>query len=630
MRALHATIVGRDVEDDLETGTDRHLRGRRRAALGAHPRAHRRGLRGPRGGRRAPGGAGVLRRAAGPARARRRPARRRRARRLPGAARARRRCAGDLPHGPRPADRPALGLPCRRRRLPDQAVRARRAARAHPRAAQAPARRRRGRTAGARSRAARTPGGRALHSADADRVPAARGAGRTARRGGAPARARVRRLAGWRDRPREHARRVHHPAAAQAARGRGGERDRDHARRRVRAAVSLRTRVTLSTIAVLGAGLAIISIALNLLLAGRLSADASSVLATRAATLDSLDDAALDQPAWIFDAQGRAIQRSPASPRLMRAVDALGRVDRATERNPTEHVRLLARPIDGAGVVVVGVSMDPYRHTERLAIAFTVILDAFVLIAGALVAPRAVGAALRPVAEMTERAAEWSEHDLHRRFEVGPPRDELTALAATLNGLLGRLDAALRHEQRFSAEMAHELRTPLAGVRAEAELALRSGTAPREALEAVLAGTERMETVIDTLLAAARSDHVRGSSDAVAAARRAAEPHGAGVHAQQEPMTVGAGEDVVAGALQPLLENAVRHAAHEVDVRVSRGQGDVVIAVLDDGSGIAPGDAQRIFEPGVSDAGGAGLGLPLARRLARAAGGDVVAIPQQG
>jgi signal transduction histidine kinase len=87
---------------------------------------------------------------------------------------------------------------------------------------------------------------------------------------------------------------------------------------------------------------------------------------------------------------------------------------------------------------------------------------------------------------------------------------------------------------------------------------------------------------------------------------------------------------VVAGALQPLLENAARHAAHDVEIRLSRDNGHVVIAVLDDGAGIAPGDAERIFEPGVSAAGSAGLGLPLARRLARAAGGDVVAIPQHG
>ena len=408
--------------------------------------------------------------------------------------------------------------------------------------------------------------------------------------------------------------------------------------------MSLRNRVTLGTVAVLGAGLAIISIALNLLLVSRLSADASDLLANRAdaqaSTLEvrdgqlrvreSANDAALDEHAWVFDGRGRALEQSPASPRLAGAVRALARATRPTEVNPTEHVRLLARPVDDAGVVVVGVSMDPYRHTERLAAGFTVVLDVFVLLAGALVARRAVGAALRPVAQMTERAAEWSENDLHRRFALGPPRDELTALASTLDGLLGRIDAALRHEQRFSAEMAHELRTPLAGVRAEAELALRTGRAPREALESVLAGTERMEAVIETLLAAARSDAVRGSSDAVAAARHAAEAHGATVHAPPEPLTVGAGEDVVSAALQPLLENAARHAAHEVEIRLSRENGGVVIAVLDDGAGIAAGDAERIFEPGVSKAGSAGLGLPLARRLARAAGGDVVAVPQRG
>src|SRR4029079_6118700 len=111
---------------------------------------------------------------------------------------------------------------------------------------------------------------------------------------------------------------------------------------------------------------------------------------------------------------------------------------------------------------------------EPPAIPCTVILARFVLRAGALAARRAVGAALRPVAEMTERAAHWSENDLHRRFGLGPPRDELTALAAQLDRLLRRIHPDLRHEQRFSAEMAHELRTPLAGVRAEAELALRT------------------------------------------------------------------------------------------------------------------------------------------------------------
>jgi two-component system, OmpR family, sensor kinase len=184
--------------------------------------------------------------------------------------------------------------------------------------------------------------------------------------------------------------------------------------------MSLRNRVTLGTLAVLGAGLAILSLALNVLLVNRLSADASAVLANRAdavvATLDTSghrirlreapDDASLDQHAWIFAAGGRPLARPLVSARLSRAVEALARVREPEQTNPTEHIRLLARPVGDAGVVVVvGVSMDPYRHTERLAIAGTVVLDLFVLLAGALVARRAVGAALRPVAHMTTTAA---------------------------------------------------------------------------------------------------------------------------------------------------------------------------------------------------------------------------------
>jgi signal transduction histidine kinase len=229
---------------------------------------------------------------------------------------------------------------------------------------------------------------------------------------------------------------------------------------------------------------------------------------------------------------------------------------------------------------------------------------------------------------MTAQAARWGERDLHQRFGLGPPRDELTGLAATLDGLLGRLDAALRHEQRFSAEVAHELRTPLSGVRGEAELALRGQRTDAElrvALERVLVGTERMAAVIDTLLAAARNDASGppGSSDAAAAVRQLAGPR-IEIVAPAGAVTVGADQDLVTAALQPLLENALRHAERDVRVELRRSGAEVIIAVSDDGPGVAPEDAERIFAPGVSDAGGAGLGLALSRRLARAAGGEVV------
>jgi signal transduction histidine kinase len=241
---------------------------------------------------------------------------------------------------------------------------------------------------------------------------------------------------------------------------------------------------------------------------------------------------------------------------------------------------------------------------------------------------------------MTKQAAEWSEHDLDRRFDLGPPHDELTALSATLDGLLARVSSSLRHEQRFSAEVAHELRTPLAGVRGEAELALHAHDTPpevRAALEQILAGTERMEAVIDTLLAAARADarSVPGAADAEGAARAAVGAveqvaHSAGVQlrvkAPPDAPTVGADADLVAQALHPLLDNAVRHARGAVTVAISSDRAEVVFSVEDDGDGIGDANAEALFEPGASGAGGAGLGLALARRLARSCGGDVSAV----
>ena len=95
---------------------------------------------------------------------------------------------------------------------------------------------------------------------------------------------------------------------------------------------------------------------------------------------------------------------------------------------------------------------------------------------------------------MTEDAASWSEHDLDRRFDLGEPYDELTRLAATLDGLLERIAASLRHEQRFTAELSHELRTPLARI----ERRGRAGAAPRAHARASTAPRSRRSTATST------------------------------------------------------------------------------------------------------------------------------------
>jgi signal transduction histidine kinase len=422
--------------------------------------------------------------------------------------------------------------------------------------------------------------------------------------------------------------------------------------------LDLRDRVTLATALVLALGLAVLTLGVSLLLSHQLDQDLSARLSERAdaqlalvsvergrvVVRDAADDGALDEQAWVF-AGGRVVRRPPAVRELQRAADTLANVTRATERSTGEHVRLRAEPVYAAdrrrriGTVVVGASLVPYEHTEQIALLGTVLLDVFVLGAGALLARRAVGKALQPVAEMTRHAAEWSEHDLARRFNLGAPHDELTALSATLDQLLARIGASLRHEQRFSAEMAHELRTPLSGVRGEAELALRAPATPadvREALRRILRGTERMARVIDTLLTVARSDAEpnRGSSDARAGTARAVDAltpaaDRAGVTLAfappAAPLHVATDEDAVAQALQPLLENAIRHASTTIAVTIARENAHVAISVNDDGPGLDDTPDEELFEPGRSSVGSAGLGLPLARRVARACEGEVTA-----
>ncbi len=418
----------------------------------------------------------------------------------------------------------------------------------------------------------------------------------------------------------------------------------------------VRDRVTLASIAVLAVGLAVLSVATNLLLSDRLNADASALLRERTnaqlATLETrgahlrarrTDDSALDRQSWAYE-NGRVIERPDAAgARLQRTADSLSLVTRPVERDIGEHTRLRATPVYAAGhrrvgTVVVGISLDPYEHSERIARIATLALDVLVLLLGALVARRAVGAALRPVGRMARDAAEWSEHDLDRRFDLGPPRDEITALAATLDELIGRVDAAMRHEQRFSSEMAHELRTPLSGLRAEAELALRDPGLPasaRESLEAILAASDRMASAIEILLMSARAQGAHGSSDPLLAVndvadalRPAAAARTVKLAIDQPPraLRVGADRAIVAQALAPLLDNAISHADARVTVSMSQRDGRVAIGITDDGPGLPGEQEEAVFEPGASTRGGAGLGLPLARRLARSCGGDVVAV----
>jgi signal transduction histidine kinase len=335
----------------------------------------------------------------------------------------------------------------------------------------------------------------------------------------------------------------------------------------------------------------------------------------------------------------RVVERPAGISReLDRAAVALGRARRRVERGGPNRTRLLAVPVSArgaarpSGAVVVALSVRPLERLEQEVLVGSIVVAVLILLAGGLAIRSAVDGALRPVAQMTASAEAWGAHDLDRRFALGPPRDELTGLAATLDHLLARIAASRRHEQRFASETAHELRTPLAGLRARAELALgaRGPDADAErqaALRAVIERADALDRTIDALLALARQelDPATGAVDLSAVAAQFSDVE---VVAPAGLARAEGEADIVHRALAPLVDNARRHARSRVWIELSAAGGHVRAAVRDDGPGLDPELGDRAFDPGVRGLGhgpaGAGLGLPLARRLARSCGGDVV------
>lgn len=421
--------------------------------------------------------------------------------------------------------------------------------------------------------------------------------------------------------------------------------------------LAIRTRLLGVVLLATAVALAVLVTAFNVVLRRTNDGDATSVAQARAAavlstlevvdghiqTHEAPDDAATDAAVWVFDGaqlvegpQGSTPARDAAA-----AAVAAGSPAVADGAGP---IRLASVDVTSGqqtvGAVVAGVPLGPYRATTRAALVGSVLLAIALLVVIALLAAWTLRRALRPVHEMTRLASDWSERDLDRRFAQGPPRDELTELAATLDTLLARLAASLQREQRFSAELAHELRTPLSRIIAQCELALLDGTGEgdaEDAFRAIARSADAMRRTTDVLVAAARhgAGHRRGVTDAaalLAELARRAEP-GLAARALElttlvaTPSRIGIDADLAARIVEPVMDNAVRHAAHRVSVTASAEAGHTVIVVEDDGPGIADGERELIFEPGTRGAGttgtGAGLGLALARRLAADVAGTV-------
>ncbi len=251
-----------------------------------------------------------------------------------------------------------------------------------------------------------------------------------------------------------------------------------------------------------------------------------------------------------------------------------------------------------------------------------------------------VGRTLRPVELITAALAGAAAGDPGHRVPVPAHHDEIRYLATVVNDTLEQQESALRRERRFAAEASHDLRTPIAGARLRLEEALMDPAAvdwPSLAKD-LLNDVERQQAIAEDILTLARLDPERSSqrertdlADLVRSELRRRLPGRVPVHTDLRPGVFVECERVLLGRLLTnLVDNAQRHAATAVTVAVRAEDGTAVLAVMDDGAGIAPEHREIVFErfarlpeSRALDPKGTGLGLPICREIAHAHQGSL-------
>lgn len=253
-----------------------------------------------------------------------------------------------------------------------------------------------------------------------------------------------------------------------------------------------------------------------------------------------------------------------------------------------------------------------------------------------------VGRTLRPVEAIRSEVASIGSEDLGRRVPAPGTGDEIDRLAATMNQMLERLETSIGRQQRFVADASHELRIPITRLRSELELMLWSGPGDADwpGLTSLLEETVSMQAIVEDLLYLARLDastDVQMSPvdlDDIVLEQVSRKDTVEDVEVRLEGLSavlVHGDKSQLSRALRNLLYNAQRHATSTVWVSLSESNGEAILSVRDDGTGVPVDAAARIFErfgrideARSADAGGTGLGLAIARDIIERHGGRLV------
>ena len=357
--------------------------------------------------------------------------------------------------------------------------------------------------------------------------------------------------------------------------------------------------------------------------------------------------------AELLGSDGRVIESTPplgsvsllSRGELAAAKRAATYTDRSAVPGLDEPARLLAVPLRKNGrrlVLVVGATRENRAETLHALGTELLIAGPIALLLATLAGYALAGAALRPVDAMRREAAAISAERPGERLSVPPTRDELERLGETLNEMLGRLERALERERGFVAEAGHELRTPLALLRAELDLALRHADSEEELRAAVRAAseeTDRLAQLADGLLLMASSDEgelrlrreTLSASDLLASVRNRFLWRSEDAERRLE-LEAPDGFRIVGDrlrleqALGNLVDNALRHGDGTVRVSARPANGGAELHVTDEGSGFPEDFLDQAFDrftraDGSRGSDGAGLGLAIVDAIATAHGG---------
>ena len=354
------------------------------------------------------------------------------------------------------------------------------------------------------------------------------------------------------------------------------------------------------------------------------------------------DDDAFSQ---VIDASGHVVAATTTSPRKLDvALPSGGKPVFQSVHVPGAEGEYRVMSVRHAGVVIRAATPldDVNDSVSALVRGLSVAMPAAALLLAALVWIL-VGRVLSPVEQMRRQVAEISGSSLDRRVPEPATRDEVARLAQTMNGMLERLEASAARQQRFVADASHELRSPLARMRAELEVDMaQPERADHEATQrSLLDETESLQRLVDDLLLLARSDGMgtlgsRAPVDlddvVMREVHRIRDAGGPAIDSSSVSAAQVVGDPVhLARVVRNLLENAQQHGGPNITVTLVERAGQAVLTVSDNGEGVHRDLRERVFErfvraddARVRSGHSSGLGLAISREIVTAMGGRIV------